>query len=602
MNRLILVILFCVIYFLAFSTEQNQDNNFLLNKNNAYLFKDIDDWNKFKILTSLEKGILLREKAQHFKKSDSIILSLQSILLSNSELEKTDYNGELGVNYLLIGDLYEHSNLINISEEKYLKALNNFPSTDSLNLVKAYISIARVKAKVNKFNLAEQYIIKAQNLLNIKLHSKEAAKLLNFKAIFYARAKLYNKAINTIDSAILINKTSYDSLALSVNYTTKGKIFFGQKNYQLSYKYFRAGYDLELKYDNSRIPIIKAINLAASLQELGKLHDAEKLYDQILNEKLDYSNSRVMAILYYNLFAFRLDNSTTKDITILADSALLYCKKARKFDIVSSIYQTLSNNFYKNGNIEKLYEYQILSKHYQDSLYINENNRYINNIKVQEILKQLNSSSRNIKSELVSLKRKNRSKLLIIIVLISLLIFITTIYTLRYRDKKRLILLKQQELERYSSKLNLSTEKANVAYCFSEQLQQVFNTLIIKIEQLKSGNSSYINKVKANKIISHSELEEYCTLLDKTFDTILTTQDNFKDNYVEIKARLKLHFPDLTKRETEACFFLKLDYPVKEIALKMNISPRSVEMIKYRLRKKFEFDSMDKFMEYLKSI
>jgi DNA-binding NarL/FixJ family response regulator len=86
------------------------------------------------------------------------------------------------------------------------------------------------------------------------------------------------------------------------------------------------------------------------------------------------------------------------------------------------------------------------------------------------------------------------------------------------------------------------------------------------------------------------------------FEDILAVQDEFEENFVEIKARIKVHFPDLTKNEELVCFLLKLNYSVKEIAAQMNISAQGVEMIKYRMRKKNGFESMDKFMEHLKSI
>ena len=50
--------------------------------------------------------------------------------------------------------------------------------------------------------------------------------------------------------------------------------------------------------------------------------------------------------------------------------------------------------------------------------------------------------------------------------------------------------------------------------------------------------------------------------------------------------RLRVRYPQLSQTDLRMCVYIKLNLSTKEIAELMNISPRSVEMARYRLRKK----------------
>ena len=52
--------------------------------------------------------------------------------------------------------------------------------------------------------------------------------------------------------------------------------------------------------------------------------------------------------------------------------------------------------------------------------------------------------------------------------------------------------------------------------------------------------------------------------------------------------KLKSIHPNLTPNDLRLCAYLRLNLSSKEIAPLLNISPRSVEVKRYRLRKKME--------------
>lgn len=78
--------------------------------------------------------------------------------------------------------------------------------------------------------------------------------------------------------------------------------------------------------------------------------------------------------------------------------------------------------------------------------------------------------------------------------------------------------------------------------------------------------------------------------------------DNFKYNYPDFHPIFKDRFPQLTDRDIDICSYLKLKMSSKEIAILLNITVPSVEVLRGRLRKKLELNREDNLMRFVDSI
>jgi len=87
--------------------------------------------------------------------------------------------------------------------------------------------------------------------------------------------------------------------------------------------------------------------------------------------------------------------------------------------------------------------------------------------------------------------------------------------------------------------------------------------------------------------------------LDKDRETFYLQAEQLS---FEFYHRLLQRFPDLTPNEKRLCTLLRLTLSSKEIASLLNISPKSVEMNRYRLRKKMKISSDKNLSEFIKSI
>ena len=70
----------------------------------------------------------------------------------------------------------------------------------------------------------------------------------------------------------------------------------------------------------------------------------------------------------------------------------------------------------------------------------------------------------------------------------------------------------------------------------------------------------------------------------------------------EFPGRLSTAIPNLSVQEKRLALLLRLGFSSKEIAPLLNISPKSVEIARYRLRKKLDLKKEDNLTEYIKTI
>lgn len=601
MRYLILISYLFFTPFFLFS-QQSKEYNFISDiENNRYIFPNDSCWRSYKNKTNIAKAIYLRNRAKYYLKNDSIPESMKIIMLSNNLFNSTGNRPELGKNYLFTGDMYEQSNMLQKAKQEYLKAKDMLEVDSSSYLFNAYISVARIYDKMGNHSQAVLYIEKAEQISNTD-NASNISELMNFKAIVYKRAKHYNTALSIIDSAIRINKNISDTLAMAVNYTTKGNIHFAKHDYNQALNCYKLSYSLSKTNNNKKVSAIRGINLASVMHMTNRHLEAYRLYDEMYKQGLDYSDYNIMAAFYYNLFLLNTDYDSSGKKYCFTDSALHYCKANKDYKQTSSIYLTLADKAFNREDINDLYSNFVNAKKYLDSANTKYNQNYFYKYKLETDLNAICLSDNETKKQLENLQKQKQIQLFIIVLIAIIFTLVIILFVVIIRHKRGTLNNKQQELERTNYKLNLSKEKANAAYNFSEQLQHNFNTFILKIKHGNSINSQIIKELNNHSDTNTKRYNEHCIKMRSIFEDILAVQDEFEENFVEIKARIKVHFPDLTKNEELVCFLLKLNYSVKEIAAQMNISAQGVEMIKYRMRKKNGFESMDKFMEHLKSI
>ncbi|MEP4757204.1 MAG: LuxR C-terminal-related transcriptional regulator, partial [Nonlabens ulvanivorans] len=112
-------------------------------------------------------------------------------------------------------------------------------------------------------------------------------------------------------------------------------------------------------------------------------------------------------------------------------------------------------------------------------------------------------------------------------------------------------------------------------------------------------------KEELNNLPKTVESKSLKKMLDKNLNSKqdwLTFEEAFNNADKDFFKKIKELHPSLTSGDLRLCVYLRLNLSSKEIAPLLNISPRSVEIKRYRLRKKLDLSREDSLTSYIVEI
>ncbi|HEY0092467.1 MAG TPA: triple tyrosine motif-containing protein, partial [Flavobacterium sp.] len=158
-------------------------------------------------------------------------------------------------------------------------------------------------------------------------------------------------------------------------------------------------------------------------------------------------------------------------------------------------------------------------------------------------------------------------------------------------EQKQLMYLHQLELERNEKEIiRLRNEKLESEIQLKNtELASTTLNLIQKGEMLVKVKEEFVRMKKVKDV--DTESEDYKKIIrmlgeDKMKKNWEQFAVHFDKVHSDFLVTLKTQFPNLTPSELKLCAYLRLNLSSKEIAQIMNISIKSVELARYRLRKK----------------
>jgi DNA-binding CsgD family transcriptional regulator len=150
--------------------------------------------------------------------------------------------------------------------------------------------------------------------------------------------------------------------------------------------------------------------------------------------------------------------------------------------------------------------------------------------------------------------------------------------------------LKQEQLE---NELKLKSGELASTLMIVRDKNEIFSDINDSLNAICGKLSSDEAKKEVRqlqlKINQSKERDNYWKKFEENFDLV---HDAFFD-------KLRRDFPTLTPSDRKLCAFLKMNLSSKEMAQLTNISVRSVELGRYRLRKRLGLSRDDNLKEFL---
>ena len=186
----------------------------------------------------------------------------------------------------------------------------------------------------------------------------------------------------------------------------------------------------------------------------------------------------------------------------------------------------------------------------------------------------------------------SKSALLIYFILIAFAFYLI-IYIKNIKSEKKLLALNRQ-------KLKLEVENHNNELAFQSYLNIEKNELLTRLKTyfFKSNKSDHKGELPLNIRQIVNEIEKQ---FEQTDDWV-KFDFHFKKANPDFFKNLQNTHPNLTSNDLRLCSFIKSNLPNKQIAKLMVITPKSLEMSRYRLRKKMGLTLKTDLFKYLSKL
>ncbi|MBL4705059.1 MAG: hypothetical protein JKY54_11085 [Flavobacteriales bacterium] len=364
--------------------------------------------------------------------------------------------------------------------------------------------------------------------------------------------------------------------------------------------------------------INEAANLAICFNNFGNLslveddsEKATKYYQNAATICSSLNDLDGLAVAFGNIGQMHLERNNLTSAKLYIDSSMIISKKINSLPTEAF-------------NLERLIDYHILKRNYdlafshsnqllelnaeimkteKFNVLIEINTRRANEIKLIEYKAQIELGK---KDKIVSLKEQNNEELLMYIIIIITFTLAVVIYTINKKQKAirmkyMSLLLKEKEALEIKSILALNkiknqelnktqleeelNHKKDVVLSFSKELSE----RAVFLQQMKSEFA----EIKPTKIIKLSKLETIDELfLSYEIEGRKETIHNATKGFIKsFELNIKSKHPDLASEDMGLLSLIIFGLSSKDIATLLSIEPRSVDMRKYRLKKKLGLDS-----------
>jgi len=321
------------------------------------------------------------------------------------------------------------------------------------------------------------------------------------------------------------------------------------------------------------------INLAGIHSTLGNFQTASYYQDTIFLLTNDFTNYRLLqSILYNQAFYYTEQNQL--------DSGLYYYKEATSLSellsdksLTSNCLLGISNIYNRLNNIDSAYFY--IMKHNELESDLNKNAKMLEATQ-SFITSLLNYSEREVEIREQEIKNKNRTIIAAAIIIIGSIVLVVLLLIIIRQKKNKQALLRasvDSKTREISSISLLLSGKNNVLSDIQEVIKQLPDTM------QKEAKIEDINKLIKNNLNTETD-----------WDTFVMHFEQVHPNFF---SNLKKHSDELTPTNLRFCAYFRIGLSTKEIANMLNITPTTVKVTRFRLKKKFgltEEESLDEFI------
>ena len=439
-------------------------------------------------------------------------------------------NGHMAYGFFGIGNYDESLNY-------YYRALMIFEAiSDEIELLKTYVNLGVINDRISNYDKALEYYFKGLNIYNE-----------------------FNIQETPLDTSVKIH-TLYNNI---------GNIYENKDEDETALQYYQKGLELALELDDDYILGVIYNNLGKiNLLKLKQLDEALVYLQKSLEVREKIVDKPGMAKSYYFLCAYYLELEDYDRALLFGNKSLQLGKEVGSLETQKVASEFLFRIYKSIGEHENAMKTHELYKKISDKLMNEKTIRELTRAQMQF------EFDKKEKIQLADQKRKFMMHALIISVLSLGVVIIALLYWgVKNREQKNELVRKNLEQDLDLKNRELTT---NVLYLIKKN--DLINDISERLLKLKSRMKEE-NKEPVQKII----FDLHCGIDQEVWKEFeMRFQQIHSDFYINLQEK----FPDLSPGERKLAAFLRLNMTTKEIASITGQSTKSLEVARYRLRKK----------------
>ena len=523
---------------------------------------------------------------------------------------------EITVLYRLQGR-YEQS--INFAQ-KALKTAQEIKNDRFVSMIYNSMAIIYIRQE-NKAKALEFYIKSLKLKEKIGFHRGAARTASNIAEIYlqnkeYEEAKVYYDKYFEIAQKMPASKRK--KLIIADAYTRLGNFYFATQQYAKALENLEEALKISVPAQLTAQTLETKGVIGRVYHDQQKYREALRWYNEAI-EGLEKINSKTSTGTYTLLAAQVLtkSNNLAKAREYLV-KGLSIANEVNAPNLKMDAYLKYYEFFKKNNESSKALQYYEQYTQIKDSLFTETKAKQINGIKIAfETEKKEQQIALLTKEKTVIAQDKKINRLIAIVIgVVLLLVTIATVLIITGQRikirknkeiwaKEQMIYEKEQriseeknrrtkaEKDKLESELSLKNQQLTSHTLHMIQKNQTLNEINVQVNQARQQKSIKEAKKLLNRL---SNLIDYGINVDKDWENF---QRIFEQLHPSFYNSLKVQYPTLTSSDLHLSALLKLNLNTKEIASLLNITPKSTQMKRHRLRQKMNIDSDARLTEFM---
>lgn len=471
---------------------------------------------------------------------------------------------------VVMGRSYVNLGAFDMAFEALYGAYDKCPMSDKKMLASINVSIGSLYKSLNDLKKASDFIERANRLYTQLGDLEGMAACYNVQGLVYVSMEANEEAEKCFKQALKLNRELGDQKAIAKNLNNLGL--------------YRGNTPEKIRLINEAIRINKLIGAIWSLAE-------------------NYNN---LGTQYYYAGDFR-------NALEWLEQALMTANKLSAKELICDnyryqmwVYEAMGNHLKAYENLQKLYELEkdMLSERKIRDIEINVADRRFQRQQTELNLKQKEFQIRTLKQNII------------LIISVSCILLLLILYFLvNTRQKKKMQVMETEKKikakEKEMIELQLSEtegQRKNMEAELEHNKRELTNfacyvrsknELLEKIKNMiRDSYKEAKPEVKAQLKTINAFINQYQDK-ENDLDTLIREIERVNAEFI---TRLTDLHPDLSKNEKQLASLLRIDLSTKEIALLIGSTPKTVNMARYRLRKRLGLDTDDGLNEYMKKM